>query len=222
MSGSGTKETWQAGPCYICTQPQQKGEIIETAWEMKHANRNLARLNSNRMSVIYDTTMQIGTPGCEDGLWLSSETELLNKNEIQTKAFAAALRTLFSKGRGKFRNILLVGPTNCGKTFLLQPLCHIFKTFYNPARDKFAWVGSEEAEIILINDLRWNPELIQWDDFLRLLEGQKVHLPAPKNYFAKYVSISNDTPILATGSSTSIHVGKCNISGDRETEMMKV
>ena len=59
-------------------------------------------------------------PGCEDGLWLSLTIELLNKNEKQPKAIAAALRTLLSKGRGKIRNILLVGPTNYGKTFLLQ------------------------------------------------------------------------------------------------------
>ena len=154
--------------------------------------------------------------------WLSSAIELLNKNEIQPQAFAAALRTLLSKGRGKFRNILLVGPTNRGKTFLLQPLCDIFKTFCNPARDKLAWVGSEEAEIILINDLRWSPELIQWNDFLRLLEGQMVHLFAPKNHYAKNVWISNDTPIIATGSSTIKHVGKYNIFDNRETEMMKV
>ena len=104
-------------------------EIIETVWEMKHADRDLANLNRDRMSVIYDTTTQMYTPGCEDGLWLSSAIELLNKNEIQAKAFAAALRTLLSKGRGKFRNILLVGLMNCEKTFLLQPLCDNFETF---------------------------------------------------------------------------------------------
>ena len=43
-------------------------EIIETPWEMKHADRNLARLNRNKMSVIYDTTTQTCTPGCEDDL----------------------------------------------------------------------------------------------------------------------------------------------------------
>ena len=189
---------------------------------MKHTDRNLARLNCDRTSVIYDTTTQVCMPGCEDGLWLSLAIELLNQNEKQPKAFAAALRTLLSKGRVKIRNILLVGPTNCGKTFLLQPLCNIFKTFCNPARDKFAWIGSEEAEVILINDLSWSPELIQWDDFLHLLEGQKVHLSTPKNHFAKDVSISNNTPILATGSSTIKHAGKYNISDERETEMMKV
>ena len=75
------------------------------------------------------------TRGCEDGLWLSSVIQLLNKNEIQPQAFATALRTLLSKGRGKFRNILQVGPTNCEKSFLLQPLCDIFKTFCNPAQE---------------------------------------------------------------------------------------
>ena len=58
--------------------------------------------------------------------------------------------------------------------------------------------------------------------FYRPLEVQKVHLPVPKNRFSKGFSISNDTPILATGSSPIKHVGKYNISDDRETEMMKV
>ena len=34
--------------------------------------------------------------------------------------------------------------------------------------------------------------------------------------------MSNNTPILATRSSTIKHVGKYNISDDRETEMMKI
>ena len=155
-------------------------EIIDTTWETKHADRDLVRVDWNRMSVIYDTTMQTCTPGCQDGLWLSSPIELLNKNEIKQKAFAAALRTLLWKGRGKFRNILLVGPTNCEKTFLLQLFCNIFKTFDNPAGDKFVWVGSEEAEIILIKDLSESPELIQWDDFLSSVRGPKGSLARPK------------------------------------------
>ena len=72
-------------------------EITEMVWEMKHADHDLARLNRDRMSVIYDTTTQMCMPGCEDGLWLSLAIELLNKNEKQPKAIAAALRTLLSK-----------------------------------------------------------------------------------------------------------------------------
>jgi len=46
-----------------------------------------------------------------------------------------------------------------------------------------------------------------------------VNLPAPKNHFSKDVSITN---ILATGKSTVKHIGKYNLSDDRETEMMAV
>jgi len=102
------------------------------------------------MTVVYEAVKQLCTPGCDDGLWYRSAIELLRSNSIEPYLYAAAMRGLLLKGRGKFRNFLLVGPTNCGKTFLLQPLCDLFKVFQNPARDKFGWVGADEAEVILI------------------------------------------------------------------------
>ena len=61
---------------------------------------------------------------------------------------------------GKFRNIMFVGPGNCAKTFLLPPLQLIYKTFRNPANDKYAWLGSEKADVIFLNDFRWSSEMI--------------------------------------------------------------
>ena len=89
------------------------------------------------------------------------------------------------KGRGKYRNIFIKGPANCEKTFLLNPLCKIYHTFCNPATSTFAWVGAEEAEIIFLNDFRWAAKIIPWHDMLLLLEGQTVHLPAPKCHYTK-------------------------------------
>ena len=66
--------------------------------------------------------------------------------------FADAVRSLLDKGRGKYRNIMIVGPANCGKKFLLEPLKPIFSTFSNPATTTFAWLGIEDAEVILLND----------------------------------------------------------------------
>ena len=43
--------------------------------------------------------------------------------------FAGAVRELLIKGRGKYLNAMIVGPTNCGKTFLLDPLNVIYDTF---------------------------------------------------------------------------------------------
>ena len=77
---------------------------------------------------------------------------------------------------------MIVGAANCGKTFLLNPLNVIYNTFSNPACTSFAWVGAEKAEVLFLNDFRWSSSVIQWHDFLLLLEGQLVHLPAPKSH----------------------------------------
>ena len=38
------------------------------------------------------------------------------------------------------------------------------------------------AEVIFLNDLRWGPKLIAWANLLQALEGDVVHLPAPKTF----------------------------------------
>ena len=120
--------------------------------------------------------------GC-GGEWYECAVEVLTGNNIGAVMFSSDIKELLEKGRGKFRNILIVGPAKCGKTFLLAPLQFIFRTFSNPANDKFAWVGVENAECIFLNDFRWSTELISWKEFLLLLEGQQVHLPTPKNHY---------------------------------------
>ena len=92
---------------------------------------------------------------------------------------------LLEKGRGKYRNILLTGPANCGKTFILNPLNVVYKTFSNPASTSFAWIGVENCEILFLNDFRWSSQILAWHDMLLLLEGQTVHLPALKSHYAQ-------------------------------------
>ena len=113
-----------------------------------------------------------------------------------------------------------IGPTNCGKTFLFRPLQSLFNCFSNPSNDKYAWVGVEKAECIFLNDFRFNPELILWKEFLLLLEGQLVHLSAPKNHFAKDISLESDVPVFATGKDKIKLIDRYNSVDDRETAMM--
>ena len=121
------------------------------------------------------------------------------KNDIHPIVFASAVRKLLVERRGKYRNILIASPADCGKTFMPSPITKIFPgTLVSPSSTKYAWIGADEAEINFFNDYRYNHEQIEWDDLLRLLEGATVHLPAPMNHFAKDICVVSDVPIFAT------------------------
>ena len=125
--------------------------------------------------------------------------EVLERNSIVRDDFAEAVRILLDKGRGKYRNLYLKGPCNCAKTFLLNPLNTIYKTFSNPASTTFAWVGAEQSEVVFLNDFRWSAQIIPWHDFLRAhdckyreslarLKKSKILIICQKNPFGKLSS----------------------------------
>ena len=178
-------------------------ELIEDAWEMHDSVRKEKAAQLDRITVIQDFADMDCNNDC-DGLWLQCALDVLSKNEINKFKFATALYELFEKGRGKHRNIILVGESNCAKTFLLEPIATLFPdTFSSPASSTFSWLGVDSAPIILLNDFRWKPltmkgGIIEWDAFLRLLEGAEVNLPAPMNSCSKHIKIIHDIPIFAT------------------------
>ena len=169
-----------------------------------------------------DMLREAGKDGCVcEGKWLQCACEILVKNGLHKNAFAESIYVLLLHGRGKYRNLMITGPANCGKTFIFNPLREIYKTFTNPATGTFAWVGAELAEVIFLNDFRWNPKLLPWHDLLLLLEGQTVHLPAPKSHYACDIVFEKSTPILCTGKQPLVYISGGSVD-ERETEMMSV
>ena len=79
----------------------------------------------------------------------------------------------------------------------------------------------EQAEIIFLNDFRWSEKLISWQDLLKLLEGDAVHIAALKTHFWKDIIMNKDTPIFATSifRIRSYSNGRIN---ELETEPMEV
>ena len=46
--------------------------------------------------------------------------------------------------------VLIVGPRNCGKSFLLNPVELTFKVITSPATAQNAWVGIDECEVTYV------------------------------------------------------------------------
>ena len=73
----------------------------------------------------------------------------------------------------------------------------------------------------LINDFRWSSQIIPCHHLLLLLEGQLVHLPAPKTLYTQDVSFWRYTPVFCTAKEEILFV-RGGMLHDRETEMMNV
>ena len=152
---------------------------------------------------------------------LTAANEVLDNQGIIPSVFCNAIYTALSKGRGKFRNIYLYGTANSGKTFMLSPLKIIYNTFCNPATGSFAWVGAEQAEVILLNDFRWHPTIIAWADLLQALEGDTIHLPAPKNFCLRDIELTRDTPFFATSDAPIVFI-RAGAIDQTNTNMMDI
>ncbi len=119
---------------------KSRNELINSAWKMQNAPETIACSKFSRMDIVQEALSGSCVDGC-DGAWLTCAKELLRNNHVNAYLFAGAMRELLEKGRGKHHNIMIVGPANCGKTFILNPLNDLFETFTNPANTVPAMPG---------------------------------------------------------------------------------
>ena len=193
-------------------------EALQLAKEFAEAESRYKRSKKSCIELMQDEMAGECTDGCE-GRWVTAAEELLQRHHIPKHIFCKALFTALSKGRGKYQNVFIHGPANCGKSFILPPLKVIYDTFSNPATGSFAWIEAEQAEIIFLKKFRWDPKIIAWADLLQALEGDTVHLQAPKNVSSRDVELTKDTPFFAT-SDAPLALVKGGRLDSANTEMM--
>ena len=129
-------------PLYVLNNIDRCVKLIATTWEMQCTKEERERSSKTCIQILRESL-----EGC-NGRWIQLARETLSRNGLGLGEFSRAVVTLMTSGRGKHRNILITGPANCGKSFLLNPLQMIFRSFTNPAQNTFAWIGVEMAEVI--------------------------------------------------------------------------
>ena len=101
-------------------------DLIEKTWRMNNAKASIEHEKLTRMEILRKCQSETCVDGC-DMEWYECARQVLQLNSINPFVFADAMRQLIEHGRGKFCNLLIVDPANCGKTFLLKPLEIIFR-----------------------------------------------------------------------------------------------
>ena len=137
------------------------------------------------MEILSEAAQQPCAAGC-NGSWFEATQQTLDYNEITRKRFAKLVINTLVHGRGKGRNLMIIGPTNCAKSFVLMPLTKFFRCFMSPSQESYNWVHAPEKEVIFLNDIRYDKDgekkVMPWNMFLNLLEGATVNISMPKSF----------------------------------------
>ena len=72
--------------------------------------------------------------------------------------------------------------------------------------DKYAWVGANQAKIIILQDFYWSSEFIASKDLLLLLEVETVKLPSPIKQSSSDVCVCIDIPAFPASKQKWLHV----------------
>ena len=155
-----------------------------------------------------DTDAELGIQ-C-NGSWLACALETLRHNKIDRKEFSNFVLHNLEHGRGKGKNIMICGPTNCAKSFILLPLTKIYMCFMTPSQGIYNWVNAPNKEIIFLHDIRYEDDgerkVVPWNIFLNLLEEITVNISRPKKFFSQDFEWSERQPIFATAENPIVRI----------------
>ena len=139
---------------------KESSELVSTTWKIQNAPAIVERNSKSRIEILNKYANTVCVENC-NGEWFVCAKKVLKNNSINPYVYAEAIPQCLKNGCQKQNNIMLVGSTNCGKSFLLDPLELIHKTFMNPSATSYAWVELEEFEIAYLNDFRYTIEYIK-------------------------------------------------------------
>ena len=112
----------------INRNPRALADVMQSTWEIEESKARLERGKKTRMELMQEARMAECAPGC-DGNWYDCAKKILDRSGLTVEYFSEVVRELLIKGRGKYRNLMLTGPANCGKHFF-STLLHLFSTSF--------------------------------------------------------------------------------------------
>ena len=94
---------------------------------MQNSKATLETEKTSRMQLLEKARLSSIVDGC-DMEWHICYRNIFERNSINSYVYADGIRDQLIHGRGKFRNVMITGRANCGKTLMLTPVEIIFHT----------------------------------------------------------------------------------------------
>ena len=184
---------------------------------------DLARSRLSRLEVLRQAAK--GPCSCATpGLWLQLAAAVLEQNGMRG-TFESAMYRAIVEGRKKMNNVFLLGPSNCGKSFLVKPLKELFKVYEQPDSGRYQLESLLGKEVVFLNDFEWDPseKWRRWAYFKNFLEGGSLPVARPKNR-GDNATFHLDSPVVGT-CATPVQLfckqGRSWVINDLETKQMQ-
>ncbi|MEM1009295.1 MAG: SAM domain-containing protein [Myxococcota bacterium] len=137
------------------------------------------------------------------GEWAGCARQILRQNDISESSWCEAVATALREGRAKGTLVCHAGlHGNEGKSFLLRPLLRLFGPdgcfVAPPSKSAFPLLGLEKARLALLDDWRFNDDIIPYSLQLLWFEGAPFVISRPQNHFAGHLRYCKDDPVFIT------------------------
>ena len=172
-------------------------DIVSKIWEIEKVEDYIATKGQSRMEVLHGAVAQKCVCG---GAWTPAALELFALNRIDPDTWRRAMLEALREGRSKGNIVCHVGiGGNEGKSFLLAPLMLVFGddfVFLTPPPSGFPLLGMEKAKIVLLDDWRFNEDILSYNLQLLWFEGKPFVIARPQNTFSGHLRYKKDAPIF--------------------------
>ena len=163
----------------FCLQQPNLVSFVRNVWDMETAADKANRAKMTRLDILRQATM--GPCTCA-GQWSPAAVDILVRNGVHPSTLAHAIHQSLQVGARKFTNLYLLGPKNCGKSFLLRPLEDVYQCMFKPGGGgQYRLTDLMNCEVVLWQDWRFDRHIISWETLLLLGEGATFLVPLPQN-----------------------------------------
>jgi hypothetical protein len=174
-------------------------ELISRSWKVELVEDYIVHSQKSRLQILQDA---LSKPCTCAGQWLWMARDLFAKNELDEAAWRAAMLHSLEHGRSKGTLVCHAGHLgNEGKSFLFAGLEAVYgedAVFTAPPKGAFPMLGLERCRLVLLDDWRFNEDIIGYPLQLLWFEGKPIVIARPQNQFSGHLRYSKDDPIFIT------------------------
>ena len=173
--------------------------LVARSWKVEKVEEYITQHDHSRVDILRKAA---GVPCVCGGQWLSTALNTLTKNDIDPCEWTDAVWQAFVDGRAKGNLVCHAGiGGNEGKSFFWRPLVLIFGeegVFVAPPKSGFPLMGLERARVTLLDDWRFNEDIVSYALQLLWFEGAPFVISRPQNAFSGHLRYNKDDPVFVT------------------------